>query len=136
MGGGVVIIDGSNGDPVKYIDGPATYEVRYSPDGLELAILDTEYNLTIYDADTFQEQQRVNIYRSDSISWSPDGQQIAFVNSSMNTHKLTVYNLQTEKLSVLFADEAMNEVAWSPTGDKIAFQMNHELHLIDASTDE
>lgn len=136
MGGGVVVIDGSNGHSVSYIDGAATYEVRYSPDGSQLAILDIDFNLTIYDADTFQEQQRAEIGIGNSISWSPDGQQIAFVKYEDDTQTLMVYDLPTEQLSELFIDESLGGAAWSPDGNQIAVQINHELHLIDAPTNE
>lgn len=94
------------------------------------------YNLYVYSLwDQTMERLTVDYPDIVYISWSPDNQEIAFIDG----YTVLSYNLRVEDLQFLAENntEQVSQIAWSPSGDQLAFKLySGVLYFISRQTRE
>ena len=102
------------------------YSPAWSPDGASLAY-QTDGSLVVSDIDG-DNARRVHgaVYFDGGLSWSPDGERIAFVRGDGSRTAIVVADVDGPDEEVIY-DEGLRTLAprWSPDGQRIAF------HTID-----
>ena len=101
----------------------------WAPDGKQISYCRTDPVRELYIASLDQKEEKrvAPLGKYDGYSsWSPDGTKIAFGGPSGhgNTSRIYIFNLQTRRKEMLFADEiltSMGNPSWSSSNDKIAF---------------
>ena len=130
-------------------DHPYLYQ-RWSPDLQKIAYTHQRHNeLCIVDLNTSSEKCYPTKRCLGDLSWSPDGDQIAFTAimsperdcSSWHTGNLAVYvfDVKIEEYRILVEDAA--EPAWSPDGSRIAFSSTRDsnredIYIIDLESNQ
>ncbi len=105
-----------------------------SPDGKRIAYTDKNYILWIYDIDK-KTHTKVFDDGEDEITgltWSPDGQWLAFVAAAKNWFlQIRAYNVKTSKMVTFTTDRYDSfSPAWSPDGKWLYFLSNRNLKSI------
>ncbi|MES2203796.1 MAG: Tol-Pal system beta propeller repeat protein TolB, partial [Pseudomonadota bacterium] len=99
-----------------------------------------DYHLMVSDYDGYNAQSAANSNQPMmSPSWSPDGQQIAFVSFQKTLPAIFIANIRTGALQQVTALAGINGApAWSPNGKQLAFVSSQtgyaKLYTIDLST--
>lgn len=105
-------------------------EPVWSPDGTQIAYRDFDtWSLSIIRADTGEARelfrpQGTGYPGVDFLTWSPDGQRIAFVKpSDLESGSLWINDVNGESnpIQLVSEDWLVGSVRWSPTGDQILF---------------
>lgn len=72
---------------------------------------------------------------SDSVSWSPNGEKIAFnggISGTQRNPNIFVASINDNNIQRLTDSPApQSNLSWSPNGDKIVFQFSHDIHQLD-----
>lgn len=75
---------------------------------------------------------------SDSVSWSPNGEKIAFSGGIPGTQRkpnIFVVSINDNKILRLTDSPAsQNYLGWSPDGNKIVFEFSHDINQLDLAT--
>jgi Tol biopolymer transport system component len=67
--------------------------------------------------------------------WSPDGNQLAFVNDFTQMPRLMIYNADGSSSSIIAPDlEVTSDVVWSPVGDTIIFRSVDDLYGVNVNS--
>lgn len=94
--------------------------VSFDAMGVEgIARLDKQSQLLLLSPETGESESVLSgIYYPESIEWSPDGENIAFVGDL--TNELWVFNVKTRSLFLIAKGGEFDDLSWSPDSQKIA----------------
>lgn len=149
-GSKIVLISGSE---LKILDG-TTYGLqktisnlsnaylshpKFNPDSSKIAIFASNGEFRIFDIASEIVQTIAQPTQVNGLSWSPDGQKFASVDT---THKLTVWDVSTGLSTMTLQNPNADltrssyyaQVAWSPDGTKIVSSDNDMIQIWDATT--
>ena len=71
-----------------------------------------------------------------SIAWSPDGTQIAFSWKKGQDFGLSVIDIDTRAVSVIFGDRVIDAPSWSPDGERLVFQDSNRIWVANSDGTE
>jgi Tol biopolymer transport system component len=96
---------------------------RWSPDGKTVATTGDEGIILKTRITGIESVVRIDIepvFIFD-LSWSPDGQQLAFPAGEDPSADLYITDIQTQQLTKITENEAVGQTAWSPVGNMLAY---------------
>ncbi len=119
-------------------------DLAWSPDGLIIAYsaADTSGKFSpdrwsVYTVSLDDASPVLLAERAVSVSWSPDGEQLAFASRADGDHEICLTTLDRERPRCLTSNDATDKApAWSPDGGTIAFYSNRsgkaKIYTMDA----
>jgi Tol biopolymer transport system component/DNA-binding winged helix-turn-helix (wHTH) protein len=128
--------DGSN--PIQLSDSPIyAFQPRWSPDGTQIVFDDANADGEIYIVSTQSGIPRKLLPegsgKQSDPDWSPDGHKVVF-GSSFGAHDpkglISVFDLESQKITILPRSAGMTDPRWSPDGRFIAAD-SFDLHTLN-----
>jgi dipeptidyl aminopeptidase/acylaminoacyl peptidase len=133
----IVIWDTTTGQKLQYITQGTMVDVRWSPDGNNLAVGSVPDNVDILDTTAYNEQAEYTIPTSNlniAISWSPDGNYLAVGDSTGSIRRFDT-RTGADSGELFDVNSYVQDIAYSPEGSRIAVAgSDGTVTVIDART--
>ena len=113
--------------------------VAWSPDGKRLATTAENERITVWDATTGKETNRLQGLNAniESLAWSPDGTRLAFAGGLMGLGgTLKIFGTPGKQEPLTIDCAHANQLAWSPKGDRVASAGDGKVKLWNPRTGE
>ena len=127
------IVDVETGRTVRRISGHTgiVYEAFFSPDGRRIVSCGDDRTIKIWNVDTGQEIRTIN-ERAYSITWGPEGRQIA----SVDNNTVIIWNAETGRQirSINLTENSMFRLKWSNDGRRLMIGNSYNRIVLDANT--
>lgn len=116
LGGGIHVLTLNSRASTVLLQKTSTHTLALSPDGLTLAVGNTNGTITLLSFANLRNSQVVNTRFGVvlSLAWSADGTMLAVGSSDRQAH---IVNVQSKTVISLAHDDVVNGVAWETTGN-------------------
>lgn len=129
LSGGRLYVMNAEGGERKLISPFADWRAGWSPDGRQLAVMDANLAIWIFDLETGEKREIPETGVGMLPAWSPDGSQIAFRSDQNHIGNWEIYLIDIDGRNLQRLTNSPGDdrfPAWSPDGRKLVFSSDRK----------